>query len=268
MQHDFTLEKYEQLLLAFHSAGYTFLNYEQYLTLKTLPAKFVILRHDVDRDAPTALRMAKTEQRVFAEAGNGSSTYYFRYVKTSNQPHIIREIALKGMEIGYHYEDMDWAKGDTDKAYRHFTEWLDYFRQYYPVRTVCMHGSPRSPWDAKDLWKTHNYRQLGLIGEPYFDTDFKSVFYLTDTGRCWDGNRYSVRDNVPQMQDEWLSKGWTYHSTDDIIKALAENKFPEKALLTAHPNRWHNDLIGWTKEAVLQTMKNQIKKLIVKKNQK
>ncbi|MBL6729986.1 MAG: hypothetical protein ISP74_03675 [Bacteroidia bacterium] len=30
---------------------------------------------------------------------------------------VIREIASMGHEIGYHYEDMDFAKGDVDKAY-------------------------------------------------------------------------------------------------------------------------------------------------------
>ncbi len=36
----------------------------------------------------------------------------------------------------------------------------------------------------------------GIIGEPYFDVDFSRVFYLTDTGRRWDGDAVSVRDKV------------------------------------------------------------------------
>ena len=36
----------------------------------------------------------------------------------------------------------------------------------------------------------------GIIAEPYFDLDFDEVFYLTDTGRRWDGDDVSVRDKV------------------------------------------------------------------------
>ena len=37
---------------------------------------------------------------------------------------------------------------------------------------------------------------FGIIAEPYFDVDFDEVFYLTDTGRRWDGDSVSVRDKV------------------------------------------------------------------------
>ena len=59
-----------------------------------------------------------------------------------------------------------------------------------------MHGSSLSKYDNKLLWKYYNYRKSGIIGEPYFDIDFNEVFYLTDTGRRWDGDRVSVRDKV------------------------------------------------------------------------
>ncbi len=56
-----------------------------------------------------------------------------------------------------------------------------------PVSTVCMHGSPLSRVSNLDLWKKYDYRGLGIIAEPYLDIDFDEVFYLTDTGRRWDG---------------------------------------------------------------------------------
>ena len=39
-------------------------------------------------------------------------------------------------------------------------------------------------------------RDFGIIAEPCFDIDFNDVFYLTDTGRRWDGSDVSVRDKV------------------------------------------------------------------------
>lgn len=76
-------------------------------------------------------------------------------------------------------------------------------RTLVPVSTIVMHGSPRSKHDSRDLWKHYDYRSLGIIGEPYFDIDFSKVFYITDTGRCWDGDRYSVRDK-PMKQEQGL----------------------------------------------------------------
>lgn len=60
--------------------------------------------------------------------------------------------------------------------------------------SICMHGSPMSPYDSRDLWKQYNYKDFGIIGKPYFDIDFSKVLYLTDTGRRWDGEKVSVRD--------------------------------------------------------------------------
>ena len=32
-----------------------------------------------------------------------------------------------------------------------------------------MHGSPLSKWDNWDLWEKFDYRDYGIIAEPYFD---------------------------------------------------------------------------------------------------
>ena len=75
-----------------------------------------------------------------------------------------------------------------------------------------MHGSPQSEFDNKDIWKKYDYKQLGLLGEPYFDIDFNDFFYLTDTGRCWNGYRFSVRDKMPQ-QEQWIKDGLVFSRT-------------------------------------------------------
>ncbi len=60
---------------------------------------------------------------------------------------------------------------------------LERFRKIYPVKTICMHGSPLSKYDNKEIWEKYDYRDYGIIAEPYFDIDFDEVFYITDTGR-------------------------------------------------------------------------------------
>ena len=259
---DFTLKKYTELLLKLKEAGYLFVTFERYCSDKEslTDSCFVILRHDVDLKAENSLATAKIEHSLGVKA-----SYYFRVVEQSNKPDIIKDIVALGHEIGYHYEDMSICNGDTDKALMHFEQQLAYFRHFYPVKTICMHGAPRSKHDSKDLWKSNNYRDYGIIGEPYFDVDFSKCFYLTDTGRRWDGFTVSVRDKIPMYQDIWSSRGWTYHGTDDIIKAVEKNEFPKQLMMTTHPQRWTGDLVSWGVELAMQSAKNVVKKRMIKR---
>jgi hypothetical protein len=267
---DFTLRKYKELLACLLKKGYKFITFEQYCAQKShflaplatgsSPAsRWIILRHDVDLKAANSLATAQMEQALGIKA-----SYYFRVVAESNQPDIIRSIAELGHEVGYHYEDIVIADGDAPKAYAHFQKQLQYFRSFYLVRTICMHGAPTSKWDGKALWKQYDYHTLGIIGEPYFDVDFSQVFYLTDTGRCWDGYKVSVRDKIPVYQDQWIAQGRVYHTTDDIIRAAEQGSLPPRIMITTHPQRWTDNRLAWLKELLVQNLKNIIKRLIIK----
>ena len=259
---DFTLLTYRKLLEALKEHGYVFITFEQYcqVSAEWLPKRFVILRHDVDLRAKNSLATAQIEHELELQA-----SYYFRVVPESNQPEVIREIAALGHEIGYHYEDMAIMHGDTEKALAHFQEQLAYFRLYYPVSTICMHGAPTSKYDGRELWKHYDYREYGVIGEPYFDVDFSKVFYLTDTGRRWDGYKVSVRDKIPQYQDQWTERGWVYRRSSQIIEAAEQSQLPACIMITTHPQRWTNNPLLWIKEVVVQTIKNTIKRLFLVK---
>lgn len=257
---DFSLDIYRALLEALQAKGYKLVSYRDFLTAGSRSCeKCVILRHDVDAKPWNSLKTAQIEHALGAKA-----TYYFRVGKESNQPEVIRAIAKLGHEIGYHYEDMSLCGGNIDEAWGHFQTWLAYFRQYYAVETICMHGAPTSKWDGKDLWKKYDYKSVGVIGEPYMDTDFSDVFYLTDTGRCWDGYKVSVRDKIPAHQDEWTKAGLTWHTTPQLLQAIEADRLPAHVMMTTHPQRWTNNSAAWLKELVLQTMKNWIKKLWIK----
>ena len=250
------------MLEAFEAAEYGFLTFEQYCTLrqsgKPLPERFIILRHDVDKRPDYAVRMAELEASM-----NVRASYYFRIVPESNVPECIRRIAQLGHEIGYHYEDMSLCGGDAEKAYAHFVDSLAYFRQFYPVQTCCMHGAPMSQFDSRALWESYNYRDERLIGEPYYDVDFFDVFYLTDTGRCWDGYKVSVRDKIPKYQDLWTNAGWVFHSTKDILEGIDSQSFWPRVMITVHPQRWTDSWLPWMTEWVLQHLKNIVKAVLV-----
>lgn len=257
---DFTLRQYTLLLDAFKEADYRFVTFHYYCENKAelAESRFVILRHDVDLKAKNSLAVAAIEHKHGIEA-----SYYFRIVEQSNKPGIIKAIAEMGHEIGYHYEDMTIWGGDAKKAINHFQNQLDYFRQFYPVKTICMHGSPRSKYDGRDLWKHYDYHDFGVIGEPYFDVDFSKVFYLTDTGRRWDGFNVSVRDKIPIYQDQWVRDGLVYHSTHDIIQAIGAKTLPERLMMTTHPQRWTDAKGEWLLELGLQKIKNMVKRMMV-----
>ena len=239
---DFTLEKYSALIDALKAYGF----------------QGLIMRHDVDLRPRNSLRTARLE----AEKGI-KGIYYFRAVPESWDEGIIKEIASLGHEIGYHYESLTTCKGDVDKAYDDFCRNLEALRSLVPVRSICMHGSPRSPWDSKDIWKKYDYHVLDIENEPYLDTDFSQVFYLTDTGRRWDGFKVSVRDKIPEYQDQWTKRGLTFHRTDDILKSLAAGTFPRNVMFTVHPQRWNPLGPAWCKELLMQNAKNLIKRVLV-----
>lgn len=158
-----------------------------------------------------------------------------------------------GHEIGYHYEDFCIAKGNKQKAIEYFINNLEYFRQFYPVNTICMHGSPLSKWDNRLLWNDYNYKDFGIIGEPYFDVDYNKVLYITDTGRKWNDFRSNIRDKVYSKFDYRIRN--SYH----LIEMIDNSKLPDKILINTHPQRWSNFGFNWLYEFFVQNLKNQIK---------
>ncbi|MCX6272832.1 MAG: hypothetical protein NTU44_16770 [Bacteroidetes bacterium] len=277
----------------------------------------VLIRHDVDKLPKYSLRTARIEYELGIRG-----TCYFRTVPESYDEKIMREIAEMGHEVGYHYETMDEIRHKAeykrqsavgskqsavgsrqsavssqqndyynkmiDEAYALFVTNLDKMRKVVPISTICMHGSPLSKYDNRDIWKKYNYRDLGIIAEPYFDIDFTKVFYLTDTGRRWDGEKVSVRDKVTRPKAEGRRQkaegkeevqkenatlhnvhnnhnghNLSFHSTKDIIKSIEKGTFPHQVMITVHPQRWTNDPVPWTKELVLQNVKNVVKRVLI-----
>lgn len=251
---DFTIGAYQALLDSLKENDYSFQKFNDFLSLPS--SKSIILRHDVDDRKMNSLKFARLQH-----SQGVVGTYYFRIVPQSFDADVIREIYELGHEIGYHYEDMDIANGDVQRAIESFALNLEKLRQIAPVNTICMHGSPRSKFDNKALWQYYDYKAFGIQGEPYFDLDFNEVFYLTDTGRKWNGNNVSVRDKVEQ------SFSLVFQSTFDVITCIRQGNFPKKAMITFHPQRWTNDPIIWLQEKYTQQIKNIAKYYLIKTRQ-
>lgn len=270
---DFTLKTYKSLLITLKNNDYQFFSMEEFASLSLLSSKsphhqltssptpshpvslakadhpLVIMRHDIDRLPQNALKIAKIESGLGIK-----SSYYFRNKKSVFNEKTIKEIIDMSHEFGYHYENLDNCNGDVDKAYEDFCQNLEQYRKFYPVKTICMHGSPLSKCDNRDVWKKYSYKELGIIAEPYFDVDYDEVFYISDTGGKWNNQTSSIRDKVNSGFDIEIK------NTQYLIEKVKKDELPNKIMINVHPQRWTNNPILWTKELVWQNTKNFIKK--------
>lgn len=222
MSSDFTFEMYDDLLNAGLNAGYAHLTVREYLSDERLPERFIIHRHDVDRKPERAVEMAHIE----AER-DVSSTYYVRSIEKTFRPELIRTIEAFGHEVGYHYEDVDWAHGDLVAAHESFADTLERFREICTVETVCMHGNPLTPHVNSSMWdEGPEYDAYDLLGEAYLSMDFDDVVYFSDTNRTW--------LDIPEPPGEKHVRAST---TEDLIELITDGRF-ERACILTHPNRW------------------------------
>jgi len=239
---DFTLKKYEDLCRAIKNSKSDSFTVKDYLSSK-VKNNFIIMRHDVDRSPKNALKLAKIENKY-----NIKSTFYFR-LKTFDKK-IMNQIKNLGHEIGYHYESLDEAKGNFEKAKELFIKNLKKFKNFN-IKTVCMHGNPLTKWTNKDMWEKYNLKKLGIIGEAYLSIDFNNLNYFSDTGRKWNSEKYSLKDKTE-------SKLIKIKNTDMLINAIQNNK-TKKAYILTHPCRWNDNIFYWTKELIIQNIKNKLK---------
>ena len=251
---DFTIEKYQLLLNTFSEKGYAFQTFAEFL--QNPISKGIILRQDVDKKPFHSLRFAEIQHELGIR-----STFYFRIKPCSFQPEVISRIQSLGHEIGYHYENLADSKGDLEQAVADFEKALKKLRQHAEIKTICMHGSPLSRYDNRRMWEKRDFTRYGILGEPY--SHYKSGYYLTDTGRSWNGDRFSIRDK--SMIEEKTGTGPVFRYTQEIIDAVRNGDFPENAMLTFHPQRWNSEFFPWLLEKISQTAKNQIKRLIVRR---
>lgn len=251
---DFTLKTYRSLLIAFRRAGYEFITFEEYCSGAAAGLeRVVVMRHDVDELAKNALKMSIIERDLGIHA-----TYFFRIVKQSNNPEIIKKIRDNGHEIGYHYEDLSICEGNYENALDSFKTNIEYFRRYYPVKSICMHGSSSSKYDNRSLWNKYDYKEFGILGEPYLSIDFKKMYYVTDTGYAWDGGKYAVRDVVVN------NFGLKYHSSQEIIDAINKGEFPKQLMMLAH-TLWTDNNFQWCYLHSREFFRNKVK-LMAKNN--
>jgi len=272
MNLDFSLAKYKELCEVISKSRYTPLTIEKYLLLKNKPEAFVIIRHDVDSQPEYALKMARLENKFGI-----TSSYYFRYIKSVFRKDIMEEIAGLGHEIGYHYEVLDKARGDFERAIEIFEEEINKFRRIYDITTIAPHGSPLmgslnatsipgicniikklirrenvfTRWDNRDLWKKYDFRDYGILGDAYLSIDFGNILYLSDTGRDW-SSKHKMKDLVRGSNFEQIIR--RIRNTDDIINLIRAGNL--NMYILTHPNQWKETFGEWLNWLLFQHIRN------------
>jgi hypothetical protein len=263
MSLDFTLKSYASILTSLKQAGFTFITYEEYFQGNVeRESNFVIMRHDVDRLPGRSLALAKLEH-----SHGVRSSYYFRTKPTSWDDAIMKSIAEMGHEIGYHYENLSDTNGDLNNGFKDFESNFLRFRSIYPVKSIAMHGRPFSKWDNRDLWDEFEYKNLGILGEVYLDTDWSNVDYFTDTGRAWDSSanlKDRPKDSSTPQEGERASV--KVSKTPELIDYIS--KTDRDLIISTHPERWTSSISGWLQVLSQDSLTNILKyffKLIFRK---
>jgi len=256
MNLDFTLKTYARLCDTLKQLNCPVMTVRHFLETDRSRDFLVVLRHDVDRSLPCAIRMAQLE----ADYGI-AATYYVRMTRKVFKPAEIKIMSDLGHEIGYHYEVLARAKGDIVQAMAIFEKSLAELRRVVPVDTISMHGSPLTPWNNLDLWKTHDYRDYDIKGEASLTIDYSRMHYFTDTGRSWDADRYNIRDRVPSLKHHQK-----IHSTHDLMEFLVDTK-DGPVFINTHPNRWADTSVEWCIGTASDFFINQAKWIVSKAQQ-
>lgn len=248
---DFTLAKYRELCDVISNSNYIPMTIENYLSQEKNEDSIIILRHDVDSRPFHALRIAKIENEHGLK-----STYYFRMVKKVFHRDIIEQIQSLGHEIGYHYEVLDKSKGDIEAGLKIFEVELETLRQIAYIKTMCMHGNSRTPWDNRDIWKEHDFTTYNLLGEAYLSVDFNKLAYISDSARTWD-QKYKIKD-IPEGSNGISPR---IKSTDEIINLIKRRQYDSMYILT-HPDEWTDNILIWLWDAFRQSFRNRAKLML------
>jgi hypothetical protein len=222
--------EYRRLLSTALSQGYALVSLESWLAQPEIAERsdVMILRHDVDQDPRSALRMAAIENELGVH-----STWYFRW--RTAQPSVIQAIRDRGHEVGLHYETLTRellrrglraadAPALVPEARVLLREELAVFAERYgPVRSTCPHGDTR-------MRGVHN--GVLLRGEQ-----------LADYGVRWESNADVGRHPL----EVWLTDrsgaegGWK--DGMDPLDLLVDRRSP--ILAVVHPNNWVSGLGLW-----------------------
>ena len=246
----FWLKEYESLIEALQGLDTPLGGVADFLIARQ--PRGIILRHDVDRRPQQACELARLEHRLGVR-----STFYFRASASGEFPGAaLTTIAQLGHEVGYHYEDLSFCKGNRDAAIARFTRNLETLRKLAPCSTVSMHGAPLSKHHNQELLREEDLQRAMLLGDAVASIEPLSPYYLTDTGGRWLAVGVNLRDHVGQA--------WPVHALPFNLPAFrqfaADAQYP--LYVNTHPERWSQSVPGYMFVQAADMIANSIKLIL------
>lgn len=200
-------------------------------------APYVVLKHDVETDVPKAYTIAKIE----AACGHCGSYYVQAYLmQDAKNVALLSEMAAMGHEISYHYDVLDSAKGDMDKAMEEYRRNAALFESRgFALTTVCQHGNPvveRVGYTSnRDFFRNATVQaafphtaDIMVNFKEAANTDYR---YYSDAGRRFKYIFDPITNDVVDSED----RNVCYDDLDALLAALTAE---ENHIISIHPHRW------------------------------
>ncbi len=227
---------------------------------------YLILKHDVETNVGSALRMAQIEHQW----GHCGSYYVQAYLLEKEENiAMLRKMQEMGHEISYHYDVMDSNRGHIPGAMAEFEANCRLFENNgFSLSTLCQHGNPvverKGYTSNRDFFRDpevqKKYPQLADIM-----VDFKekaagttAYLYFSDAGRRFKLIHDPVNNDLIPSDDKNIPFD-TLQALWDYVQEQQQN-----CIISTHPHRWVASRVKYViKTAVFKTVR-AIAKLLLK----
>ncbi|UCH37436.1 MAG: hypothetical protein JSV76_07105 [Candidatus Bathyarchaeota archaeon] len=211
--------------------GYRVISLEEWFTTdKENKTKTLILRHDVDHDPSSALKICEIEYILGV-----SSTYYFRWSTLDKD--IVQKVINNGGKVGLHYEtisryaienDLVSNNQITEKVFStclvELKEEISIFKRITEQKelSICAHGNSRNA-------------MIRIVNNHFFKQGINEKIY-EELGVIFDASDRSIMDPI----DIWISDRSGFYESWKDGKSLKEavDEGNRVILFNCHPQHW------------------------------
>ena len=201
------------------------------------PDEYLVLKHDVETNVPSAYRIAEIEHKY----GHCGSYYVQAYLlEDPRNVDLLQKMQRMGHEITYHHDVMDSAHGNMEQAIITFEENRQRFEENgFPVITVCQHGNPvveRVGYHSnRDFFRNpfvkERYAEISDIMVNYPEMYKTSYQYFSDAGRMFRKIYDPINNDRVPSDDQNIP----YENLQSLQTALRLSK---GNIISIHPHRW------------------------------
>ena len=246
----FTYKNWDAFLSRLSKDGLLSITAAQVLSGSSV-GKYLVLKHDVENRVKHAYEMAKIE----AKYGHRASYYVQAYLLDNpGNVELLKRIADLGHEVSYHYDVMDYAKGDMELAISEFQKNKERFESCgFEILTVCQHGNPiveRVGYTSnRDFFRSERVREIYpniadvmVNFKTMANTDYS---FFSDAGRRFKLIFDPINNDIVSSEDKDIAF--------DDLDAMYDRAVSGNAIISSHPHRWESSAFvysvktGWFK---------------------